>query len=91
MTVVVPPMAADRVAVSNVSAFIWPMPDICSIWQWGSTPPGVTMRPVASSVSVPVRSVPSAAIRPPAMAISAVKTASAVATRPPLMTMSYRI
>jgi hypothetical protein len=53
MTVVVPPMAAERVAVSNVSAFIWPMPDICSIWQCGSTPPGVTIRPVASRVSVP--------------------------------------
>jgi hypothetical protein len=57
----VPPIAAERVAVSNVSAFIRPMPDICSIWQWGSTPPGVMISPSASMSPAPVKPLPMAA------------------------------
>lgn len=36
------PNAAARVAVSNVSAFISPAAEICSMWQCVSTPPDNT-------------------------------------------------
>jgi hypothetical protein len=45
---VVPPNAADRVALSKVSAFMMPAAESCSIWAWASTPPGSTSLPVAS-------------------------------------------
>jgi len=40
--VVVPPQAAERVPLSQVSAFLPPVEDGCSMWQWLSTPPGMT-------------------------------------------------
>ena len=45
--VVVPPHAAARVPVSNVSAATVP-PNGISMWVWPSTPPGMTYLPVAS-------------------------------------------
>ena len=45
---VVPPNAAEVVALSNVSAFTMPAAESCSIWQWLSTPPGSTSLPRAS-------------------------------------------
>ena len=45
---VVPPKAAETVALSNVSAFTMPAADSCSIWAWLSTPPGSTSLPRAS-------------------------------------------
>ena len=44
---VVPPNAAARVPVSNVSEDSVP-PNGISMWVWGSTPPGITSRPAAS-------------------------------------------
>src|SRR5215831_16049304 len=48
ITVVVPPNAAEAVALSNVSAFMMPAAERCSIWLWLSTPPGRTTLPRAS-------------------------------------------
>ena len=45
--VVVPPHAAARVPVSNLSAATVP-PNGISMWVWPSTPPGMTYLPVAS-------------------------------------------
>ncbi len=55
MIVVVPPQAAARVPVSNVSAAYVP-PKGSSMWVWTSMPPGITYLPVASIT----RSAPSA-------------------------------
>jgi hypothetical protein len=72
MTVVVPPQAAERVAVKKSSAVITPIEDRCSMWQWLSTPPGVTMRPSASISRRPRLSfAPIAAMRPSTTPISA--------------------
>src|SRR3954452_24385608 len=45
ITLVVPPKAAETVALSNVSAFTMPAADSCSIWAWLSTPQGTTSLP----------------------------------------------
>ena len=50
MMVVVPPQAAARVPVSNVSEAFVP-PNGSSMCVWTSTPPGSTYMPVASMVS----------------------------------------
>ncbi len=56
---------------------------------WLSMPPGSTSSPVASMVSrASPRSWPSAATRPSRIATSQAKVSAAVATVPPLMTMS---
>ena len=44
---VVPPKAAARVPVSKLSEVTVP-PNGISMWVWGSMPPGMTSRPVAS-------------------------------------------
>jgi hypothetical protein len=89
ITEVVPPKAAERVAVSKLSALISPLPESCSIWQWVSTPPGKTSLPFASISCAPVgRSSPIAAMRPAWMPRSALNTSVAVASVPPRMTMS---
>ena len=49
----VPPIAAEAVAVAKVSAFISPDAVSCSMWQWLSTPPGRTSRPDASISAAP--------------------------------------
>ena len=49
--VVVPPKAAARVPVSNVSEANVP-PNGSSMWVWASTPPGTTYLPVASTTLV---------------------------------------
>src|SRR5215469_16881594 len=54
MTVVVPPKAADVVALSKLPALRSPAPDICSMRACESTPPGVTIRPAASISVMPV-------------------------------------
>src|SRR6516164_455412 len=83
MTVVVPPQAAERVAVKKSSAVITPIEDRCSMWQWLSTPPGVTMRPSASISRRPRLSfAPIAAMRRSTTPISARNTSAAVATVP---------
>src|SRR5262245_15943368 len=51
MIVVVPPQAAARVPVSNVSAENVP-PNGISMWVWASIPPGSTYLPVASMTCV---------------------------------------
>ena len=48
MIIVVPPHAAARVPVSNVSADMVP-PKGISMWVWASMPPGTTYFPVAST------------------------------------------
>jgi hypothetical protein len=83
MTVVVPPQAAERVAVKKSSAVMTPVEDRCAMWQWLSTPPGVMMRPSASMSRRPAASlVPIVAIRPSTTPMSARKTSEAVATVP---------
>ena len=42
---VVPPNAAETVALSNVSALRMPAAETCSMWAWLSTPPGSTSFP----------------------------------------------
>jgi hypothetical protein len=89
ITVVVPPSAAEVVADWNVSAFIRPEAASCSMWQWLSTPPGVTIRPLASISLRPIgRSRAIATIVSFVMPTSASNTAVSVATRPPLITRS---
>ena len=56
MIVVVPPWAAARVPVSNVSEAKVP-PKGSSMWVWTSTPPGMTYLPAASIVLVVVADV----------------------------------
>jgi len=59
------------------------------MWQWLSTPPGVTIRPLASISLRPVgRSEAIATMVSFVMPISAAKTPVSVATRPPLITRS---
>ena len=62
MIVVVPPQAAARVPVSNVSADMVP-PKGISMWVWTSMPPGMTYLPVASislSATMPAAAAPRA-------------------------------
>src|ERR1043166_2528269 len=89
ITVVVPPNAAAVVALSNVSAFIRPDADNCSMWLWLSTPPGSTSLPRASISRLPLSS-PSAiaAMVVPRMPRSAFMASVAVATVPPRITRS---
>src|SRR5882724_9066214 len=83
MTVVVPPQAADVVPERKSSHVVCPSQGCWSMWQWLSTPPGVTSLPVASIVcSALPRSSPSATTRPPCTAISQRMTSPAVATVP---------
>src|SRR5262245_22795154 len=90
MTVVVPPQAAERVAVKKSSAVMTPIEERCSMWQWLSTPPGVTMRPSALISRRPRSSfAPIVAIRPSMTPMSARKTSDAVATVPLRTTRSY--
>ena len=87
--VVVPPYAAEVVALSNVSALSLPLAESCSTWQCGSMPPGSTSLPVASISRLPFgRPRPIAAMRSPAMPMSASTTSLAVATVPPRTTIS---
>ncbi len=89
ITVVVPPNAAETVALSNVSAFMMPAADSCSIWAWLSTPPGSTSLPRASISRLAAGSPrPMAAMVSPEMATSASNTSVVVATRPPRMIRS---
>src|SRR3954453_13115362 len=88
-TVVVPPSAADFVALSNVSELIRPEADNCSICACASTPPGITYLPDASISRFPAaRSREIAAIAPPATATSARIVSLAVTTVPLGMTRS---
>ncbi len=83
ITQVVPPNAADVVALSNVSALAVPSARGCSIWQWLSTPPGMTSLPVASiSRSAGPSALPNAAILPPWMPTSHKLLSVAVTTVP---------
>ena len=74
--IVVPPNAAARVPVSNVSLANVP-PNGSSMWVWTSIPPGITYLPAASIVSSavdaasPARSAPIAAIVSPSIRTSA--------------------
>src|SRR5437588_778295 len=56
MTLVVPPNAAERLALSNVSALSTPAAETCSMWAWLSTPPGSTSLPDASISRSPAAS-----------------------------------
>ena len=53
MMVVVPPASAARLADSKLSS-VTNSPSGTATWQCGSTPPGSTSSPVASSTSRPV-------------------------------------
>ncbi len=89
ITVVVPPSAADAVALWNVSAFISPEAESCSMWAWLSTPPGSTSLPVASISRRPAsRPRPIAAIVSPNMPTSASTVSVAVTSVPPRITRS---
>ncbi len=89
MTVVVPPNAAEAVALWNVSAFISPEAESCSIWQWLSTPPGITSLPRASISRRPwSRPPPIAATVSPRMPTSASAVSVAVTNVPPRITRS---
>jgi len=82
--------AAERVAVKKSSAVMTPMEERCSIWQWLSTPPGVTMRPSALTSRRPAPSLaPIVAIRPSMTPMSARATSDAVASVPLRTTRSY--
>ena len=96
MTVVVPPNAAETVALRKSSAVMNPEAESCSMWQWLSIPPGSTSLPVASttrppSATAPARSSPRAAIRPSRIPTSQRDASAAVTTVPPRITMSYFI
>ena len=79
--VVVPPQAADRDPLKKSSAISAPSGRRCSRWMWPSMPPGVTVRPAASTSSrPPSRDDAMAAIFPDAMPMSAEKTSAGVAT-----------
>jgi hypothetical protein len=87
--VVVPPNAAETVALSNVSALRMPAAETCSMWAWLSTPPGSTIFPRASISFMPGgRLRPTAAMVSPSIATSAGNTAEEVATVPPRSTRS---
>jgi len=93
MMVVVPPKAAARVPVSNVSLANVP-PKGISMWVCASTPPGMTYLPVASMVRSTVcaraaRSLPSPTMVSPSMSTSVACEPSALTTVP--LTMSVRI
>ncbi len=91
-TMVLPPNAAARVPLSKSSAIVMPGPEGCAKCTWLSMPPGSTSRPVASTISAAApRSLPSAAMRPPAMPTSQAKVSAAVATVPPRMIVSNAI
>src|SRR4051795_7793987 len=84
--VVVPPKAAARVPVSNVSLANVP-PNGSSMWVWTSMAPGITYLPDASIVASAVtplaaRSVPSWAMVSPSTRTSAGHEPSAVTTVP---------
>src|SRR3954463_15534909 len=90
ITVVVPPNAAEVVALANVSALTRPDAESCSMWQWLSTPPGSTSLPEASTSRRPAGSFwPTATIPSPRTATSAANEPVAVATVPPRTTRSY--
>ena len=82
---VVPPAAAERVPEVKSSAQTVPSIDGWSRWQCPSTPPGVTVEPLASMTrSAPSRDSASETTRPSFMPMSQCMTSAAVATRPPL-------
>ena len=95
MIVVVPPASAARLADSKLSS-VTNSPSGTATWQCGSTPPGITSSPVASSTSAPARSAGSAAgsstpvIRPPATVTVAAPLQVSVTTVPPRITRSGR-
>src|SRR6218665_2245288 len=81
--VVVPPNAADTVPEWKSSAHITPMPEICSMWQWLSMPPGSTQRPAASTSRVLAASFGAiSTITPLRTPMSAWKVPSALLIRP---------
>ena len=90
MIVVVPPNAAARVPVSNVSLANVP-PNGSSMWVWTSIAPGITHLPAASMVrSAAVdeaRSVPMSAICSPSTRTSPVVVASALTMVPLVMSV----
>lgn len=98
MIVVVPPWAAARVPVSNVSEASVP-PKGISMWVWASMPPGTTYLPVASMTwsTDRVRSVPrsvlpgvrTATILSPSTRTSAAPRPVALTTVPPLIRVVF--
>ncbi len=93
MMVVVPPNAAARVPVSNVSLANVP-PNGSSMWVWTSMPPGMTYLPAASMVrsiapAEPESPAPMAEMVSPSTSTSARWEPSALTTVP--LTMSVRI
>ncbi len=90
-SVVIPPASAAAEPLVKSSTQCGPSvssPGGRDRWTCASTPPGRTSIPVASMVRSPCRSWPITATVSPAMPMSAATTASAVAMRPPWMTMS---
>jgi len=85
--VVTPPIAAARLPVRKSSALTVPQN---GSWKWlcTSMAPGITILPLASMISAPSRSSPSAAMYSPRMPTSARVSPWEEATWPPLMTMS---
>src|SRR5215467_739530 len=88
MIVVVPPNAAARVPVSNVSLANVP-PNGSSMWVCASTPPGITYLPVASTTCTPSPGKPPGANRaamvPPSTSTSAGTAPVGPTTVPPLI------
>ena len=84
-TAVIPPATAAAVPLVRSST-----KDPCR-WAWGSMPPGMTSRPVASMILAPepgARSGPISAMVSPRMRTSASRLASSLTTRPPRMRIS---
>ena len=75
------------------SAFIRPAPEICSMWQWVSTPPGRTSRPAASITrsAGALREGAIFAMRPSARPRSASCRPSGVTRVPPRMMVSKEV
>ena len=86
--VVVPPQAAARVPVSNVSMAKVP-PKGISMWVWPSTPPGMTYLPDASITVSAVQPwpVPSATTVSSSTRTSTGSSSAAVMTSPPVMSV----